>query len=180
MNCNTGIQYYESPSLNISLNVQWSLLNVCPKPLKKAKSHTHQYLHIPPLCAQFALLPLGQGLREVATWPSADTYVQEYVCRNACCTWAWESLGTSWMLCIYRYFTTYTLIHTLTYTRTYMNYSWILQRPSSPVCNHRSLSCHIFSMVNSRAALTRNPVLVNFSSFWQEKRTFLNPGQGRR
>ena len=31
----------------------------------------------------------------------------------------------------------------------------------------------------SRAAVTRNPVPGNFSSFWQEQRTFPNPGQGR-
>lgn len=52
------------------------------KPLKWARSDRHRYLHMPPLCTQFALLTLGQRLCEVAIWPSADTYVQKYVCKN--------------------------------------------------------------------------------------------------
>lgn len=139
------------------------------KPLKQARSDTPQYSHTAPLCARVALLTWGQWLCGVALWPSADTHIKERVHRNTHCTWAQGipgyQLDAVWS----------EVVHIPIHTHT--NTSRLQQRLHLTTSSWFVTSSLWLTL--SRAAITNNLAPCNFSCFWQEKWTFLIPGQSR-
>lgn len=147
MNYNVGIQCDASPSFNISLNVQWSLLNVYQKPLKKARSHTPILAHTSFMCAictsDIGAVTLRSGYLAICT------HICPGICVKKRTLYLSPGIPCYQRNAVHLDLVHYTHTHSHTHTWTHTIYSRIFWRLSSPAFNYLSLSCHIFFMANT-------------------------------